>query len=197
MSPKNLQGDAAMSIKTIIFALTVGLTLTCTYANATPMLERSNGDITGVSGLMVDGAIWNATFNDGSFDSINPTTPLLQPLAFAQAASSALYSFFDTSVPLADYDPDQIVGCTSTLRCLLLTAFDLSATTVTGRSAILHPNDPPTDNSTFNSYLNSTLDYADYSYVSWERAAVPGPPISLLMASGLIILRVTRRKRTA
>ncbi len=182
-----------MSVRTIICALIVGLTLTCTSAHAMPMLELSNGDITGVSGLLVDGDRWNATFNDGSFAAINLNTPIVYSDPFATSATAALFAYLDTLDHMA-FDPADFVGCTSS-ECYLSTVisanqsfFDARVVIFASSSTTLPPNIVGGETAT---------DYTQAAFVSWAPAAVPEPSVVLLMASGMIALRVTRRKRRA
>lgn len=174
------------------------LALASTGAQAVPILEiDSGGNVTGVTGLTVGMDTYNATFNDGSFEQVifnDPTAVYSE--AFANDASSALVTFMSTQITA--FEPADIFGCVSSTTCLLMTVYGYDSSL------------PPSFNGVY-ARINSDsvagpitlggsagINYEDISFVTWQIAgSVPEPPISLLVASGLIGFGVTSRKRRA
>jgi hypothetical protein len=196
--------------KSFIYSMFTALAFAATSAQAIPMLETdSSNAITGVSGLLVGGVVYDATFNDGSFNDLlsrAPPDPLYSS-QFASDANSALASFI-ANVVTNPYDPSRFVGCFA-LGCYLTTAVDITpppspqfvlAYSTDVQHGVGFPLSsflaivlPPDDG------LPVVTDDDDlyHTYVTWQPSTVPEPPVALLMASGLIAFWVTRRKRRA
>jgi hypothetical protein len=211
-----------MEIKSFKYSVFAALALTATSAQAILMLETdSSNAITGVSGLTVGGVVYDATFNDITAYEMTYHPSILYPSLFASEASSALASFLATVVT-DPFDPSRFVGCTSDQHCVLLTVFDYAypgfspPNPVVAYAAIVDQDGvrrrgPGGDGfDTGPLYgpeiglcpeactgIYSGFTYPEFSLVTWQSSAVPEPPVALLMASGLFVFGVTRRKRRA
>jgi hypothetical protein len=153
----------------------------------------SGGNITGVTGLTVGMYIYNATFNDGSFEAVifnDPTAVYSE--TFANDASSALGSFMLSQIN--SFQPNDIFGCTEPDVCLLMTVFDFnsSAPSFDGVYTRMNPDTVTGPNTLGGS---AGINFGDISFTTWQKVeSVPEPSIVILMASGLIGFSVIRRK---
>jgi hypothetical protein len=86
-------------------------------AHAAVVLKFSGGELSGASGVVVNGAVYDVEFRDGTCDSVfngcNASTFAFTSLAAADAASQALLDFVfkDSSAGAFDTDPKRILGC--------------------------------------------------------------------------------------
>lgn len=171
------------------------LTLASTSVQAVPMLEYSGTDIIGVTGVIVGGDTYNATFIDGTFgDAFSSDPTIVYGDTFSDDATTALYNFL-VSIDTSTYQADDFLGC-ETANCYLVTV-DQYTTTAAGPSVDVH-NDMPAGIGITLVGIDPTIDYDSTSFVSWTNVgAVAEPPIALLMASGLIVFGMTGMKRRA
>lgn len=156
------------------------------------------GNLVGVSGLDINGDIWNASFIDGSYLDVDSQIMVFSE-QFAEEGSRALaLAINDTSVnPIYTTTPSSTLGCESIVSCNYIT---ITGETATG--GILYKSFVNLDGSTSDglmsaSFTNLTVNRNYETYVSWEPvAAIPTPAAVWLMGSGLIGL-VGMRKKSA
>lgn len=188
----------------MFFKSIVGIACTCiTFAslnvNATPSYSISGGQLIGVTGLSVDGEIYDMTLHAGSFDTLFAAdNSSVYDFDFADHADSSLHNFLSSSFAGSGLEASDILGCSinSFDDCFIATIFDtfidnglLSREGVTNYIVgTEHDPDYPFI------ITASNLDYDYVTYATWELSAVPEPSITLLMASGLIAFGVVRRK---
>lgn len=189
----------------MFFKSIIGIACTCiTFAslnvNATPAYSISGGQLIGVTGLSVDGEIYDMTLHAGSFDTLFAAdNSSVYDFTFADHADSSLHNFLSSSFAGSGLVASDILGCSpnSFNDCFILTIFD----TFIENSIVLREGwanyivGAEHDSSYYGSETTvSEDDYDYYTYATWEVSAVPEPSIALLMASGLIAFGVVRRK---
>ena len=189
-----------MTIKYILGAVVVCMSLHATSAHAIPTtyLYDGSGQITGVAALDINGTRWDMTLHDGSIASLYEElgSDVLYEEGFALDASAALVSFTNTQNDSAN----TFFGCHNVLwiGCSVATVYELQ-----GR----WPNrvysayvDRVSDSSP--DLLRERVDYdawtdSDYdTFATWARhvEGVPEPSVVLLIASGLMVYGIARRK---
>ena len=171
-------------------------------AMAIPSLDYDGTDITGVSGIIIDGEEWDMTLHDGSFDQIywGTTVDLLYTHEFAQVATAELKAFFITLEPdIILGNSENFVGCDNLVGCDITTAYsyDSDAGFFQSWSILVFNEDNSAQFLISDATRLSTTDSTGRTHASWARASVPEPPVALLMASGLIAFGVVRRKSRA
>lgn len=179
-----------MRFKSIISVAGLYIMLTA-GTHAAPVYIYDSADIIGISGLEVNGDLWDVDMHDGSYDEIIASGyELLNSREFAYAAADALYEFsLSNSVT-----PDTFLGCVT--ECHLdvgYLAWDDHTLELAIQSAVV-------DNSgNYRMSMYGISGYNDFSnavYTSWT-AVVPAPSAGLLMTSGLIGLgSMARRKKS-
>lgn len=108
-----------MVFKSVISAVAAGLAVVSLNVNAIPMYEYAGGDIVGVTGLDINGTLWDMELHDGSFSALYAAvgSTALYDGPFAQDASYALLTYTNT---LAD-NAEDFLGCTYPAMCLIAT----------------------------------------------------------------------------
>lgn len=159
---------------------------------ASPILLLTNGALTGAEGIEYNGRQYDVTFSD-----IRPTAGNLAFNTFAGAYGAA--DALDRLVFQGLYDmfPSVTNGCTSSISCLVVTAYDISWIGVTGTAF----------SNTATQYLDPIIPYlvvgnaanqAAVTYAHWSvhevRQAVPEPSTLLLTGGGLGLLMLGRRR---
>jgi len=211
-----------MIIKSFICAVYSALLIAATSAQAIPMLETdSGGNITGVSNLTVGGVAYNAAFSGGAYPIYVFGQPYVIPLysrAFADDATAALAAYLGSAL-IGPIDPYIFLGCDSLEGypfqrndCHLSTVYQFGYDFYTGCPPYMWSPECsylPVDGSTVDIdesgvygttafyETDDTDDYNEVGDVAWVKWSVTEPPVSILMASGLIVFGVTRRKRRA
>jgi|LGVE01.1.fsa_nt_gb hypothetical protein len=185
-----------MSIKSIFGAVGMYMSLLSFTAIGVPMYEYNiSGDITGVSGLEVNGTVWDMTLHDGTFqdlyDAGGSTAIYAQP--FAREASNQLTLFTSGHIDVLE----RFIGCSQpTSFCYIATAYAYDGALVTMWADLVYP-DTATD-VLRTVQTNDTFDLSGLTWATWSAAgAVPEPSILVLMSSGLIAFGVVRRKSRA
>ncbi len=179
-----------MLLKSIIGAVCTCLAVVSFNVTAIPMYDyNATGEITGVTGLEVDGALWNMTLHDGSFIDLMESkgSSAIYTHTFALAASVALDRFTYATSP----DPDSFFGCTVISVCYITTAYEYSEEidlVYLVADIVTTEPFPGEIHVEIGAHLNSPAG----TMATWT--AVPEPSIAILMASGLIAFGVIRRK---
>jgi len=186
-------GNRNLSIKLISGAVGMYLSLLSFTAIGVPMFEYNvSGDITGVSGLEVNGTVWDMTLHDGTFqdlyDAGGSTTIYAQP--FAREASNQLTLFTSGHIDVLE----RFIGCSQpTSFCYIATAYAYDGALVTTWADLVFPDSATDVLRTVQTY--DTYDLTGLTWATWSAAgAVPEPSIAILMASGLIAFGVVRRQ---
>lgn len=163
-----------------------------TAAQAGPLLVVSNGILMGAQGVEYDGHQYNVSFSDS-----RPTTGNMAFSSFTQSwgAAESLYNVFQG---VYDTNPARTNGCSNSISCLVVTAYDVSWLGVTG---VGYTN-------TISSYIDPVVPFlvvgnaanqSGVTYAHWsrqpERQVVPEPSTLLLSGLGLAALAVHRKRR--
>lgn len=167
--------------------------------SAIPSLVYDGSDITGVSGLIIDGEEWDMTLHDGSYYelSVNQGIDLVaRDSFFAYDATLALYTWMVNTDPLElAQRVDMFVGCSYLYQCNIVTVWNDATNVVLAHDSLAYTY--ARYHYIANTGHDKMVDYNNRAYASWIRASVPEPSIAILMASGLLAFRVVRRKRKA
>lgn len=188
-------------IKFIFSTICICLAFVSFNASAAPVYVFNNtGQITGLNGLEFDGATWDMTLHDGSFDGVLDTygTSAIYSGGYPnpQHAMDALSNFYisDTYRP----NSEDWLGCTSTNTCTIWTVFsyifnyDHYEIVGIGYEYLDDPGRGDSYDETFTHY-----DLSDLTYATWEHATVPIPSAVWLFGSGLIGLIGLARRKTS
>lgn len=177
-----------------------GLYITLTAGvYAFPIYDYDGVDIVGVSGLEVDGNLWNMTLHDGSYSELTGSGhELLHSRAFTYDAADALYTFYSTNIVA----PESFLSC-GTSVCIIgvgyLALDDHTYELSVQGLEIWRDTGDEIEFDWFSSYaLSEDSNYGSLHYSTWSKQiTVPEPSIALLIASGLIAFGVVRRKARA
>ena len=184
-----------MNFKKIIGTVGLCMSLLSLSAAAVPMyVSNTQGVITGVTGLVVRTDIYDMTLHHSTFDQLfaDVGARALYSQRFAHDASAALVAF-TTFQPVAAH---RFLGCERVIFdfCGLTTTYQiLDASTARGYAAVVADDFwPYLWEGTDPTGINQVHD----SFATWDRVAssIPEPPMVLLIASGLVVLAVARRK---
>ena len=188
-----------MTIKYILGAVVVSMSLLTTYAHAVPTtyVYNGSGEITGVAYLDINGALWDMTLHDVSYGSLYNAlgADALYDTGFAIDASRALVSFTNTQNELAS----TFVGCHDTsMFCGITTVYGYGMTSTGWRYTgyLDYVSDFSGDTFLPIQLWDATVNWDTFTYATWERASqgVPEPSVVLLIASGLMAFGIARRK---
>ena len=157
--------------------------------SAIPSYVYSGGQVTGVTGLEVDGVLWDMTLHDASYDELYAALgdSALYTMAFSEAVTDALVTFTNTQADLAS----TIIGCGVETSCAITTVFEYTGTQYAGYYDLVRDNE--VDFSTW-TWIPSDANHSGITYATWTVANVPEPSVVLLMASGLMVFGIARRK---
>lgn len=162
-------------------------------------VQYSGLDVVGVSGLIIDGQSYTATFFDGSYNNFlaaypEPANDISYTDEFAEAATNALYEFAILEDGFAGINGDNISGCTSA-SCFL-------STTVTQDPLLAWTFEFQGSNPAFLSpiYLNFHQDYVtnytNTTNILWTATTVvPVPAAVWLFGSAFGMIGWVRRRR--
>ena len=184
-----------MNFKKIVGTVGLCMSLLSLSAAAVPTyVSNTDGIVTGVTGLVVGTDMYGMTLHDSTFDQLfaDVGARALYSQEFAHDASVALVKF-TTSQPVSSF---RFLGCERAIFdfCALTTTYQiLDASTVRTYAAVVADDFwPYLWEGTDPTGINQVHD----SFATWDRVAssIPEPPMVLLIASGLVVLAVARRK---
>ncbi len=94
-------------------------------AHSAPILQVSNGQLTGATGVNVDGTLWDVVFSDGAWDFSSGTGLPASTKAQADLFSQALLDqvLLDSTLGLFDSDPETTNGCENLNACIFWTPY--------------------------------------------------------------------------
>ena len=184
-----------MNFKKIIGTVGLCMSLLSLSAAAVPIyVSNTQGVITGVRGLVVRTDIYDMKLNDSTFDQLfdDVGARALYSQEFAHDASAALVAF-TTLQPVASY---RVLGCEGEIFhfCAFTTTYQiLDASTARGYAAVVADKYWPY---LWEGTLPTSINQVHESLATWDRvgSSIPEPPMILLIASGLVVLAVARRK---
>ena len=184
-----------MAFKSIIVAVGMYMSLLSFTAIGAPMYQTdATGAITGVTGLEVDGSIWDMTLHDGSFDELFATmgTDALYSNLFSLSATFQLIQFTNSN-PVSD--ASLFSGCTFFYGCSLYTVYSyepaVNAVFAHGDMVSLLSVDSHTQ-----VVAAPGVNYTNQTYATWQMSSVPVPAAVWLFGSGLIgLIGIARRKK--
>ena len=184
-----------MVFKSIFGAIGMYASLLSFTAVGAPMYQTdATGAITGVTGLEVDGSIWDMTLHDGSFDELFATmgTDALYSNLFSLSATFQLIQFTNSN-PVSD--ASLFSGCTFFYGCSLDTVYGYepagNAVFVHGDMVSLLSVDSHTQ-----IVVAPDVNYTNQTYATWQMSSVPVPAAVWLFGSGLIgLIGFARRKK--
>lgn len=172
-----------------------------TLAHAGVLLRIEDGLLTGASGALVNGTLYDVSFQDGSCNSLQAGCAqfafgtLLDAVAAAQALMDEVF------LGLYDTAPELTRGCTSTQQCLITTIFGPGVGLV-GNAVTFWNRPADADDQTTVGFIGSAFDTTpnvDVTIAVWSAAApgrVPEPSTLGLALAGLGALALVRRGRT-
>ena len=177
-----------ISIVALYIILTAG-------AYAATMYIYDGADIVGLSGLEIDGQLWDVDFLDGSYDALVASgNDLLVSPPFATAATDSLFAFYNSN-PVT---PDTFLSCDSAL-CIIGTPYEFDEIDIVINTMAISINAPTSSDITGLGAVNDIQPYSDPSnflYASYS--PVPLPAAVWLFTFGLIgFIGLARRKDRA
>lgn len=166
-------------------------------------LTVENGQLTGATGVDVDGTIYDVQFLDGFYsDTFQDASDLdvtteAQARLFGQALMDQV--FVDTAEGLFDSDPELTFGCGNLNECIAWIPFDIDFNTfevtailaINRRAGAVQP-EGVRDVPGINGYLNNFADDTNWVYADWQ--VVPVPAAVWLFVSALGVLGWLRRR---
>ena len=185
-------------MKKTLAAVLLGLSLTSAPAAAATLITDTNGQLTGASGVNVDGTLYDVVFGPGScadnFGTCDSTTIFqFATQTAAEAAARALLAqvFINDGTLLVDDIPTLTFGCTSAFVCQALIPYaadDSFNSNVTARNfpAANEVRDGVGSIRLSNSFSTTVGSTAPSVYASFTPAsAVPEPTTWLMLILGL------------
>ena len=164
-----------------------------TSASAATLLTDVNGDLTGATGVIVQGTSYDVSFLDGTCASLFSGCDSVSDFAFADRFLAALASeallgqvFLDSSLGSFDSRPYLTRGCDDVLQCRVITPYALTSGGFTGSFAdnlgTFDSVGTTINGSSFATSQNPTVTFAVFT--PSLTAAVPEPSTWAMMLVG-------------
>lgn len=193
-----------------IFALFFWLLTTSSQA-AVVLQVNLAGQVTGATGVIVDGNTYNVAFEDGTCPSLftgcdSTSDFVFTTLSSAYSASVALLElvFIDvTGGPAFDSDPSLTFGCSSANMCHILTPYDSDGWIYDHVYASNYSTYFYVDSPTPASFYTTNRSFTDeptWVFAVWSPvtvAAIPEPPGLALLGLAGIALAWSQRRRSS
>ena len=190
-------------MKTLCLALAATTILAALPASAVVLLT-SGGQLTGATGLMVNGTSYNVSFAPQTCAPDNCTSPITDE-ATAIAAAQALLDQVLVDGPLGQFDSDPALtfGCSDPDECNIYLVYDYDAATDTSLYLGVYNTPDEGDDEVYgplgyageSTYETDTYEtYAYFSLSALPPADVPAPAALGLLGLGALTLAARRRR---
>lgn len=184
--------------------------ITAAHASAIPVLQVTNGVLTGATGVEVGGQKYDVRFVDGScaslFNNCTASSFTFKTVDTARAASQALLNDVYVDGPAGNFDsnPLSVFGCADGgFFCFTLVPYELNAISSFFNSAFALNNSNPApsadyaSNSAYPVFTNyATTARYNFAIFSVQPAAVPEPGTFALMGLAMAGLAFSRRRKS-
>ena len=172
-------------------------------AHAATLIVDEAGQLTAVTGLEVDGTLWNIQLVEGVCSDLftgcdDPSDSAFSTSSQALIANTALLNVLDGSS--FESDPSTVFGCESIFFCVLLTPTGIIDGDVTGVAGpLLRAFGSPSvvGTAAISPSYDTTAD-ENWVFAKWTPTPVPLPPaLWLFTASVLGLFALSKRRRLA
>ena len=196
-----------LKICTLISILATMCLSTFSLQAAPILLFSTSNQLTGATGVEVNGQLYDVEFKDGTcFDLFNgcyegTDSFFWKTSADAETASLSLLDqvFTDATGALLDSEPHRILGCETTISCFAITPFVryFLHNAVSGVSAF--NSHVESGDGTVASHVDINFDLAAEAGQTWavwsSRSTISEPPLALLMFICLLSMLLMRNTR--